>query len=304
MKTWMRCLMTGLSLAFAAQAAAEIIFYENNDFRGQSFAVNRPVTDFFNYGFNDRASSVSVRSGTWQVCSDANFRGQCVTLGPGDYPALSTFGLNDRVSSVRMVEEGNAPSPARGRIVLFDAPGFGGRAVTLDGDVVNFERIGFNDRAVSAIIEGGTWQLCEHAEFRGSCMTIEPGRYPNLGELDRRISSARVVANRPVVTGNPPGPPPARAVLFGQRGFGGRALVIDRPVVRDLSDYNFNDRATSLRVESGYWMFCSDANFEGECRTFGPGEYPVLPPELNNSISSARRISHQYPYRERPSWGN
>ena len=31
-----------------------------------------------------------------------------------------------------------------------------------------------------------------------------------------------------------------------------------------------------MRVERGYWMFCSDANSCGECRTFGPGDYPSL----------------------------
>lgn len=304
MKVWLRSFIATLCMAFGASAAAEVIFYEHNDFRGQSFSVDRPITDFFNYGFNDRASSVSVRSGTWQICSDANYRGQCVTLGPGDYPALSTYGLNDKISSVRMVDarDVGAPPVARGRLLLFDSIGFAGRGVTLDGDAVNFERLGFNDRANSAVVEGGTWQLCEHEEFRGSCMTLEPGRYPNLGDLAGRISSARMVANRPVVQGGPPGPAPARAVLYGQPGLAGRALMIDRPVVRNLQDYNFNDRASSLRVESGYWMFCSDANFEGECRTFGPGDYPVLPPDLQNRISSARRISNQYPYRERPNW--
>ncbi len=72
--------------------------------------------------------------------------------------------------------------------------------------------------------------------------------------------------------------------------------------MRDLEQIGFNDRALSVQVNEGYWLFCSDANFEGECRTFGPGDYPSLPPELSNRISSARRISTQYPYREHPNW--
>ncbi|MDQ6620985.1 MAG: beta/gamma crystallin family protein [Pseudomonadota bacterium] len=308
LKSFIRYLAAAACFGFAAQAAAEIIFYELNEFRGQSFVVNRPVADFFNFGFNDRAASVSVRNGTWQVCSDAEYRGQCATLGPGDYATLSTYGLNQKISSVRPVEPvagapSPAPGPGRGRIVLYDYPGFGGRGMTVDGDVVNLDQLGYNDRASSAIVEQGSWQLCEDSEFRGSCMTIEPGRYPNLGDLAGRVSSVRLVANRPVVRGGPPGPPPGRAVLYAQRGFAGRALAVDRAVVRNLQDFNFNDRGQSLRVESGYWMFCSEANFEGECRTFGPGEYAVLPPELSNRISSARRISSQYPYRERPNWG-
>ena len=50
-------------------------------------------------------------------------------------------------------------------------------------------------------------------------------------------------------------------------------------------------------------MFCSDANFEGECRTFGPGDYPQLG-WLSNRISLGRRISNDYPYNAPPQWRN
>ncbi len=195
---------------------------------------------------------------------------------------------------------------AAGRIAFYGLPRFQGQDITIEGDVVNFDDIHFNDAAQSAIIEEGTWVLCENAEYRGPCITLEPGRYQDLGGLTGRVSSARVVGPGGGPVGRPvplPAPPPgARAVLFGQRGLQGRSLLIDRPILRDLADSGFNDRASSLRVESGYWMFCSDANFEGECRTFGPGDYPTLPPELQNRISSGRRITNQYPYREAPNW--
>jgi len=304
MKSWMRGAVAVLGLGLAWHAAAEVVFYGNPDFRGRSVRVDRPVADFLNFGFNDRASSATVRSGDWQVCSDANFRGRCVTLTPGDYPSLAAMGLDDRVSSARPLGAGPVPPPP-GRITLFDFPGFDGRGVTLEGDARNFDQIDLNDRAHSAIVESGTWQLCENADYRGSCVSLEPGRYPDLGALAGRLSSARLLPP-PLGGGGPIGrpnlPPAARAELFGQPGLKGRALVIDRPIVRNLADYHYNDRASSVRVESGYWLFCSDANFEGECRTFGPGDYPTLPPELQNRISSARRISNYYPYRDRPNW--
>jgi uncharacterized protein len=49
--------------------------------------------------------------------------------------------------------------------------------------------------------------------------------------------------------------------------------------------------------------FCSDAEFRGTCRTFGPGDYPNLPAGLNNQIPSGRRISNDYPYNTSPNWG-
>lgn len=46
----------------------------------------------------------------------------------------------------------------------------------------------------------------------------------------------------------------------------------------------------------------SDAQFPGERRTFGPGDYPQLPAGLNDRISSGRRISDEYPYDREPNW--
>jgi hypothetical protein len=80
----------------------------------------------------------------------------------------------------------------------------------------------------------------------------------------------------------------------------GRAFPIQDGVT-NLRRTGFNDRASSLRVESGYWIFCSDAEFQGDCRTFGPGDYASLP-GMNNVISSGRRIANDYPYGEKPDW--
>jgi hypothetical protein len=70
------------------------------------YRTSTSVQDLGNVGFNDRASSMVVRNGRWQVCSDADFRGKCVTLDPGEYPSLRSMGLNDRLSSVRELGQG------------------------------------------------------------------------------------------------------------------------------------------------------------------------------------------------------
>jgi hypothetical protein len=92
----------GLALAAAsATASAQVTFFEHDGFRGRSFTSDRSIVDFARFGFNDRASSVIVRSGHWELCDDARFGGRCVVLRPGRYPSLSAMGMNDRVSSVR-----------------------------------------------------------------------------------------------------------------------------------------------------------------------------------------------------------
>lgn len=90
-------------LLVAAQAAAQVTFYERDEFRGRSFTAARQVQNFERYGFNDRASSVVVRSDRWEVCEDAHFAGHCVVLRPGSYPSLAAMGLDNRISSVREI---------------------------------------------------------------------------------------------------------------------------------------------------------------------------------------------------------
>ena len=87
----------------ATQAAAQITFYEGEGFRGRVFATDKQVSNFQRYGFNDRASSVIVERGRWEVCDDAQFGGRCAILRKGSYDSLSGMGMNDRISSVRPV---------------------------------------------------------------------------------------------------------------------------------------------------------------------------------------------------------
>ncbi|MEK6243993.1 MAG: beta/gamma crystallin-related protein [Pseudomonadota bacterium] len=90
-------------VVFATQAAARITFYENESFGGRTFTTERQVGNFERFGFNDRASSVDVVGNRWEVCEDARFSGRCVILRPGRYPSLASLGLNNRVSSARLL---------------------------------------------------------------------------------------------------------------------------------------------------------------------------------------------------------
>ena len=70
--------MAGIVLA--AQVSAQITFYEGEHFRGRVFSPSGEVRNFDRTGFNDRASSVAVDQGRWEVCEHAEFQGQCVVL--------------------------------------------------------------------------------------------------------------------------------------------------------------------------------------------------------------------------------
>jgi len=108
-------LVAAAALACAGQALAQVTFYEGEGFRGRALAANRTINNFADIGFNDRASSVIVENGRWQVCEDAAFRGRCVVLRRGSYDSLRGMGLENRISSVRPVNND-------GRYAAYDQP--------------------------------------------------------------------------------------------------------------------------------------------------------------------------------------
>jgi uncharacterized protein YcfJ len=118
MNAILRTSLVAAGLAVAIPAAAQVTFYEREGFEGRSFTTQKQVWNFERFGFNDRASSVVVRRERWEVCEDARFEGRCVVLRPGRYPSLASLGLDNQVSSVRMVarnaryeEDRYAPAP-------------------------------------------------------------------------------------------------------------------------------------------------------------------------------------------------
>jgi hypothetical protein len=84
---------------------------------------------------------------------------------------------------------------AAAQVTFFENDGFSGRSFTADRTVWNFDRLGFNDLASSAIVRGGSWEVCADARFEGRCVVLRPGDYPSLRALgmNDRISSVREV---------------------------------------------------------------------------------------------------------------
>ena len=87
----------------APPPTADIVFFEHPGFHGRDLNVDSEVDNFQQVGFNDRASSVIVFEGRWEVCEHADFNGRCMILRPGRYPDLRAMGMDDRISSVRRV---------------------------------------------------------------------------------------------------------------------------------------------------------------------------------------------------------
>ncbi len=295
-KIWMAA-MVASAAAVVSASAAEIIFYESEGFSGEQLSLRTTNTNFDLSGFNDRANSIRVRSGTWLVCTDAEFRGTCATFARGEYRRLDARFAN-QISSAREVETYGNPAGEYARrnralIEFFEQREYAGQSLLLDADTENFAPVGFNDRAVSLIVSGGTWELCTDAGYRGTCRVYTPGRYNDLGAgMAREISSARLLsgAQDPSLIAANAGDSnntPGKLVLYDADGFLGRGMSISGNVA-NLEHSGFNDATQSIVIERGTWELCTDANFRGVCRVLGVGHYRRMDAELYRSISSIR----------------
>lgn len=221
MKPLLKRLIAAASLfaAFAAGAqAGDITLYTHDNFGGPALSVHGPTPDLARLGFNDRTSSVIVRSGVWELCEHANYDGHCIVVEPGEYRKLE--GFNDQISSLREIDRagghpggpggpggwrggdrgdrGDDHGPDRGRphgapVSLFSQRGFGGARVDVQNEVRTLVNVDFNDQASSVIINDGRWELCDDADFRGKCIVLGEGRYDDLRDMNNRISSLRRV---------------------------------------------------------------------------------------------------------------
>jgi hypothetical protein len=82
-----------------------LVMFDRTDYRGASRAVTSEALDLGSF-FGNRAGSVEILGGTWELCDSAAAHGRCVTLSE-NAPDLSHIGLSGRVTSVRPIEKGS-----------------------------------------------------------------------------------------------------------------------------------------------------------------------------------------------------
>jgi uncharacterized protein YcfJ len=140
-----------------------------------------------------------------------------------------------RLAALAMITAVLAPI-ATAQVTLYERERFHGRTFTADGPVYNLDRSGFNDRASSAIVDRGVWEVCEDSDFRGRCTTLRPGQYASLGAmgLNNRVSSLRrVSSSRYSYTPPPPPAPPGQYPYYPH--YGERTYQADVVAVRAVT---------------------------------------------------------------------
>ena len=86
------------------QPPAALALFSGASFTGEVREAFDPFTNMHDLAFNDRARSVAVLAGQWELCEHHNFTGRCVFVRE-DVADLGWFGLNNHISSVRPIFE-------------------------------------------------------------------------------------------------------------------------------------------------------------------------------------------------------
>ena len=211
-----RALLLGAAMTAELAGAGELTLYSRDDYHGRSHTVRDAVADLEDVRFNDTTQSIRVRSGRWEACEEADFRGACFLLEAGEYPSLD--GHANKITSLREVRGGWDGHPGRdrdrdrdhrwerdrerghlpgrslgGELTFYTRDDFAGRSLTVRNGAADLRERDFNDTVQSVRVRSGYWEVCEDVDFRGRCRTLGPGDYASLERLSNRISSVREV---------------------------------------------------------------------------------------------------------------
>ncbi|OHV94970.1 hypothetical protein AKG95_22020 [Janthinobacterium lividum] len=209
-------LLLGAAMTAELAGAGELTLYSRDDYHGRSQTVRDVVADLEDVRFNDTTQSIRVRSGRWEACEEADFRGACFLLEAGEYPSLD--GHANKITSLREVRGGWDGHPGRdrdrdrdhrwerdrerghlpgrslgGELTFYTRDDFAGRSLTVRNGAADLRERDFNDTVQSVRVRSGYWEVCEDVDFRGRCRTLGPGEYASLERLSNRISSVREV---------------------------------------------------------------------------------------------------------------
>ena len=282
----------------------QIILFDGPDFSGEQRTFSSGVRDLNNNGFNDRAESLIVASGTWTVCSDFGSRGSCQTFSPGSYASLGSFGLANAITSLQpeTASSSSGSSSASPRITVYSELGFGGNSAQFTDSISDLIPRGLNDTISSVQIDGGTWKFCSDVGYRGNCQTLGPGSYNNLSSLGLQdsISSMQLVSGGSSSgsgsgsgsggSGSGSSSPTGLITVYFDPNYGGTSASFSQSMA-DLIPRGLNDMISSVRIQSGTWKLCSDVGYRGHCRTLGPGSYSDLSGlGLQDTISSMQLV--------------
>ena len=266
----------------APQDEAALILFSGPEYSGEAVNIFDPIYALPEIGFNDRARSVAVLSGAWEICEHSDFTGRCVLVRE-DVADLRYFDLDGDVSSVRPIYE--YTDAAHGLMFIRDSNGYIRYA-----DAARYGQDDYDyGYARSTRIEVYHYGYSPAYRSYGYYDPLAGYGPYGFGYSRGGLNTYRAYHHeRPPLRGHY-GARDADATLYVHSKGRGASLGINRGV-KDLSRYRFNDNVSSLNIKSGKWEVCEHANFRGRCEIIDASTGKLNGLRLNDNISSIRPV--------------
>lgn len=274
-----------LAFTAAAASAGQFTMFEGPSFQGDSASTTAAIPNLGITQFGGGAASAVVNDGTWEACTEVRFHGHCARLVPGGYSSLSQD-MNGRVMSIREIGDGfvaglSSLPPDRQPVAINQVP------VIVNPNV---PAIVINPGSTAVVINSGPTPVVVNPAAP-QVVALTPQVIATAPQVittaPQVIATMPQVVTVPVVTTPQPS---GRLVLYQSPNFAGASAVVDHGRAPDLDWAHFSYPATSMRVESGRWLACTQMGYQGNCLVFGPGDYPALSGLLEQGVYSVRQI--------------
>ncbi|WP_321487936.1 beta/gamma crystallin-related protein [uncultured Hyphomonas sp.] len=261
-----------------------LILYSGANYSGEVREIYDPIHALPNLHFNDRARSIAVLSGQWEVCQHSDFTGRCVFLRY-DVPDLAWYGLAGEISSVRPVYE--YTDAEHGLMFVRDE---NGNIRYVDDERYGHDTYSYGYGASTSI---QVYHYGHSPDYRRygyyhPRLGYDPYGFGWYGYSQPYYSSTHYRRERPPLRGHY-GARGAAATLYVDSHDRGASLGVNRGI-RDLSRYRFNDNVSSIQIRSGKWEVCEHANFQGRCQIVDASVDRLNGLRLNDNISSIRPV--------------
>ena len=166
-------------------------------------------------------------------------------------------------------------------ITLYDNGDFTGASRSLAASFPNLTayNVKYDNKTSSIRVKGGTWIVYEHEEYTGKSMQLSPGEYRSEQIVnhvgDNTISSIKLMH---------------KITLFQSKHFTNHQIPLLVSVPK-LDVLNFDNRMSSLKVDSGTWRLYADFDYKGKNMQVTPRDYDT--PEIragigNDEVSSVK----------------
>ena len=167
-------------------ASSTLTIYEHGNSGGSSRTLHGAEPNFGAFHWNDAASSVTARGGSWELYTDNDYQGSRMVVPNGH--SINVY-HNDAYSSARPICA-YASNPEAAKLVVYEHHNSQGaqKEFLVDSDYVGDD---WNDLITSVYAAKGDWELYEHASYEGLREVVRQGQSININ--NDRVSSLKPI---------------------------------------------------------------------------------------------------------------